>query len=190
MDNMDNMENMENMDNVDNLDNAYNIDNIDKVLINYNNDICICNSKNTPLDKLILLYCYLKHNCPLCYPNISYINMCKEKTYKEIQKIIKENSKNILFTRNYKYFTPLMFVKLLQHVLIRDYEYLFISNINKYKKRNKENQMYLAKIQNDIIVHMRKKKAFRYIKNSNHIGNDTSLFQLPYEIWEHIFTFI
>ena len=50
--------------------------------------------------------------------------------------------------------------------------------------------MYLAKIQNDIIVHMRKKKVFRYIKNSNHIGNDTSLFQLPYEIWEHIFTFI
>ena len=100
------------MDNVDNVDNAYNIDNVDELLINYQNDICICNPKNTPLDKLILLYCYLKHNCPLCYPNISYINMCKEKTYKEIQNMIKENPKNILYNINYRNLIPLSFVEL------------------------------------------------------------------------------
>jgi len=174
------------------MDNVDNVDNVDKVLINYENDICICNSNNTQLDKLILLYSYLNHNCPLCYPNLSYIEMCKEKTYKEIQKIIKENPKNILFNRNYKNFTPLMLIKVLQYVLVRDYDYLFISQIHKYKKINKENQMYLAKIQNYIIVHIRKKKAFEYIKKSNiiGIGNNTTLFQLPYEIWVHIFTFI
>ena len=32
--------------------------------------------------------------------------------------------------------------------------------------------------------------AFRYIKNSNHIGNHATLYQLPYELWEHIFSFI
>jgi hypothetical protein len=175
---------------MDNMDNPDTLDNVDEVLINYENDICICNSNNTKLDKLILLYSYLNHNCPLCYPNLSYIDMCKEKTYKEIQNMIKENPKNILYNINYRNLIPLSFVELLQYVLTRDYDYLYILNINKYKKRNKENQMYLAKIKNYIIVHMRKKKAFRYIKKSNHIGNNAKLLQLPYEIWEHIFTFI
>ena len=184
------MGDMGDMADIDNLYNINNIDNVDELLINYENDICICNPKNTQLDKLILLYCYLNQNCQRCYPNITYISMCKEQTYKEIQKMIKDNPKNILYNINYRSLIPLAFVELLQYILTRDYDYLFISQIHKYKKINKENQMYLAKIQNYIIVHMHKKKAFRYIKKSNHIGNDTSLFQLPYEIWEHIFTFI
>ena len=104
--------------------------------------------------------------------------------------MIKENPNTILFNRNYKTFTPLILVEVLQYGLVRDYEYLFISQIHKYKKMNKENQMYLAKIKKYIIIHMRKKDAFEYIKQSRLIGNNTILFKLPYEIWEHIFTFI
>ena len=107
----------------------------------------------------------------------------------KIQKMIKENYKNILFNKNHIGFYPLTFVKVLHHILIRDYEY---DELNKYNRFNKENQMYLAKIKTHIIDQYIKKDAFEYIKKSSiiGIGNNTKLFQLPYELWEHIFTFI
>ena len=178
----------------DNLINKYNYYyiNNNNIVVDFNrldNNICICNPKNTPLDKLILFYCYLYQNCELCFRNIHCIGMCKEKSYKEIQKMIKENPKNILFNKNHIGFYPLTFVKVLHHILIRDYEY---DESNKYNRFNKENQMYLAKIKTHIIDQYVKKDAFEYIKKSSiiGIGNNTKLFQLPYELWEHIFTFI
>ena len=35
-----------------------------------------------------------------------------------------------------------------------------------------------------------KRTAYRYIKNSNHIGNNAELFQLPLQVWNYMFTFI
>ena len=52
--------------------------------------------------------------------------------------------------------------------------------------------MYLSKIKTHIVEQYKKREIFEYITKSNiiGIGNNTKLFQLPYELWEHIFTFI
>ena len=87
---------------------------------------------------------------------------------------------------------PLDFINLLYKVLRLKHD----GNINGagtgYALSIKE---YLNKIEDYIELEyfkydLRKSVAFRYIKNSNYIGNNSSQFQLPMEMWEHIFTFI
>ena len=89
--------------------------NNDNIIINLDDDVCICNLKNTDLDKLILFYCYLYTDCKT-YPydlenndyydyeyNYGYIDnfhISKDINYKKIQKMIKEKTK-LIFTKNY-----------------------------------------------------------------------------------------
>lgn len=193
--------------------NLYDYEYIDNSYVNDNNelinidcaDICICKSKNTKLDEMILFFCYLYRYCNNCA--ISYydddieryeytygyiVNFCKYKDdeYKKIKKIIKEKP-DFLFNKNYIGFYPLKFINVLQDILEKRYDYK--TTEEKDKKLIRENLFYLDKIKEDIKEQGIKKDAFEYItKTTNLIGNNNnaSILQLPYELWEHIFSFI
>jgi hypothetical protein len=164
--------------------------------------ICYCNSKNTKLDNLILSFSYLLTDCNKCFIDYGDYSDCEfeyefdgnnEGTYKEFKKLIKQNPE-LVFTKNKFGLYPLELVELLFKTYIDTYN--SYDNIHGFANIS---LIYLRKIKNDLLYEyvkyeLSKRVAFRYIKNSNHIGigngNNDKLLQLPYEIWEHIFTFI
>ena len=159
-----------------------------------NNIICYCNSKNTKLDELILCFSYLLTDCSKCaidygddYENEFDGNT--ESTYKECNTLIVKNPE-LVFTKNNFGLYPLELVELLDQTFMRCYDsYKYMNGFPRLSYN------YLCMIRKDLLrVYLKyefvKSVAFRYIRLSNHIGKDTSKYQLPYELWEHIFTFI
>jgi hypothetical protein len=169
---------------------------------NYSNDdgLCHCNPKNTELDKHLLCFSDLFTDCNLCLnykiddteehdDNEEDFNTDTE--YDIIINVIKQNPE-VIFMKNYLGLYPLDFIDLLYDVLQLKYN----GNDNgKGTYYALSIQEYLGKIKKTIKYEylkydLCKSVAFRYIKNSNHIGNNGKRLQLPYELWEHIFTFI
>jgi hypothetical protein len=168
----------------------------------YSNDdgICHCNPKNSELDKHLLCFSDLYTDCNLC---LNYTHDDREEhdkneesfntdeAYKEIKNLITQKPE-LVFKKNYMGMYPLEFINLLYKVLRLKHD----------GNDNGKGTLYALSIKEhlDKIIHtieleyfkydLLKSVAFRYIKNSNHIGNNAKLFQLPYELWEHIFTFI
>jgi hypothetical protein len=168
----------------------------------YSNDdgLCHCNPKNSELDKHLLCFSDLFTDCNLC------LNYTKDDTeehdnneedfntdeaYDKIKKLINLNPE-IIFKKNYIGLYPLEFINLLYKILRLKHEGNDNGHGTGYALSIKE---HLDKITETILFKyfqydLCKSVAFRYIKNSNHIGNNAKLLQLPYELWEHIFTFI
>lgn len=160
--------------------------------------ICYCNPKNTKLDELILCFSYLLTDCKKCFIDYGNYSDCEfdyefdgnnKGTYDKFKNLIKQDPK-LVFTKNNFGLYPLELVELLFQTYI--YCYTSYDNIKGFAQIS---LTYLRKIKNDLLYEylkyeLVKNVAFRYIKNSNHIGNNSKLLQLPYEIWEHIFTFI
>ena len=149
------------------------------------NEICYCNPKNTELDKLILCFSYLLTDCSKCVidygdDNENEFDYNTESTYQECKLLIKQNP-DLVFTKNNFGLYPIEFVDLLDQTFLSCYE--SYDNINGFAKKSFN---YVCKIRNDL----EKSAAFQYIIKSNHIGCNSNEYQLPIEIWEHIFTFI
>jgi len=159
--------------------------------------ICYCNPKNTKLDELILCFSYLLTDCKRCF--IDYGDYSSEfdyefdgnnlGTYQECKLLIKQHPE-LVFTKNNFGLYPLELVELLFQTYISCYT--SYDNIHGFAKISLN---YLRKIKQDLLYEyvkyeLVKNSAFRYIKNSNHIGNNASQKQLPIEIWEHVFTYI
>ena len=180
----------------DRYDNDNTEDNIDIPM----DEICYCNSKNTKLDELILCFSYLLTDCKKCFIDYGDYSDCEfeyefdgnnEGTYKEFKKLIKQNPEIVFIKNNFGLY-PLELVELLFKTYIDTYN--SYDNIHGFAKIS---LIYLRKIKNDLLYEyvkyeLTKTVAFRYIKNLKYIGNGNNgkLLQLPYEIWEHIFTFI
>jgi len=168
----------------------------------YSNDdgICHCNPKNSELDKHLLCFSDLFTDCNLC---LNYTKDDREdhddneqdfntdEAYKEIKKLINLKPE-LVFKKNYMGLYPLEFINLLYKVLRLKHDGNDNGHGTRYALSIKE---HLDKITENILFEyfkydLCKSVAFRYIKNSNHIGNNATKYKLPYEIWEHIFTFI
>ena len=168
----------------------------------YSNDdgMCHCNPKNTEFDKLLLCFSDLYTDCNLC---LNYTNDDREEhdanendfntdeAYKEIKTLI-QLKPELIFMKNYMGMYPLEFIDLLYKVLRLKHDGNNNGIGTGYALAIKE---YFNKIQKRIEFEyfkydLCKSVAFRYIKNYNHIGNNAKLFQLPYELWQYIFTFI
>jgi hypothetical protein len=157
-------------------------------------EICYCNPKNTKLDELILCFSYLLTDCKKCFidygdDNENEFDSNTEGTYNEFKTLILSKPE-LVFTKNNIGLYPLELVELLFQTYISCYH--SYDNIKGFAQIS---LTYLRKIKNDLLYEylkyeLVKNVAFRYIKNSNHIGNKSSKFQLPMEMWEHIFTFI
>ena len=161
-------------------------------------EICYCNPKNTKLDELILCFSYLLTDCKKCFIDYGNYSDCEfdyefdgnnKGTYNECKNLIKQHPE-LVFKKNNFGLYPLELVELLFQTYISCYH--SYDNIKGFAKIS---LTYLRKIKKDLLYEylkyeLVKNVAFRYIKNSNHIGNNSKLLQLPYEIWEHIFTFI
>ena len=161
-------------------------------------ELCYCNPKNTKLDELILCFSYLLTDCKRCFIDYGDYSDCEfdyefdgnnKETYNECKMLIKQHPE-LVFTKNNFGLYPLELVELLFQTYISCYN--SYDNIHGFAKISLN---YLRKIKQDLLYEyvkyeLVKKYAFRYIKNSNHIGNNATLYQLPYEIWEHVFTFI
>jgi hypothetical protein len=168
----------------------------------YSNDdgICHCNPKNTELDKLLLCFSDLYTDCKLCNNYLvddneehdaNEENFNTDEAYKEIKTLI-QLKPEVVFMKNYMGMYPLEFIDLLYKVLRLKHDGNDNGHGTGYALSIKE---HLNKIQKMIELEyfkydLLKIVAFRYIKNANHIGNNAKLFQLPHEIWQHIFTFI
>jgi hypothetical protein len=161
-------------------------------------EICYCNPKNTKLDELILCFSYLLTDCKRCFIDYGNYSDCEfdyefdgnnKGTYNECKKLIKQHPE-LVFKKNNFGLYPLELVELLFQTYISCYH-----SYDNVKGFAQISLTYLRKIKNDLLYEylkyeLVKNVAFRYIKNSNHIGNNANLLQLPYEMWEHIFTFI
>lgn len=161
-------------------------------------EICYCNPKNTKLDELILCFSYLLTDCKKCFIDYGNYNDCEfdyefdgnnKGTYNECKNLIKQHPE-LVFKKNNFGLYPLELVELLFQTYISCYH--SYDNVKGFAQISLN---YLRKIKNDLLYEylkyeLVKNVAFRYIKNSNHIGNNANLLQLPYEMWEHIFTFI
>ena len=162
-------------------------------------EICYCHPKNTELDTLILCFSYLLTDCSKCF--IDYeagyetefeFDSNTEGTYKEFKKLIKQNPEIVFIKNNFGLY-PLELVELIDQAFIGCF-----NNYDNYMHLHglaKLSFTYLHKIKNDLLkeyikYELVKKVAYQYIKNSNHIGTDASLLQIPLHIWEYIFTFI
>ena len=178
----------------------YSNDNVYNNIYSNNDGLCHCNPKNSELDKHLLCFSDLYTDCNLC---LNYTHDDKEEhdaneehfntdeAYEEIKRLIKLKPE-LVFKKNYMGIYPIEFINLLYKVLQLKHAGNDNGKGTRYALSIKE---HLDKIKEDILFEyfkydLRKSVAFRYIKNSNHIGNNAKLLQLPYELWEHIFTFI
>jgi hypothetical protein len=171
-------------------DNDNDNDNIEKT----RDEICYCNPKNTELDTLIICFSYLLTDCKKCF--IDYgdddeneFDYNTEGTYNECKTLI-ISKPELVFTKNNFGLYPLELVELLFQTYISCY-----GSYDNIKGFAIISLRYLRRIKSDLLYEylkyeLVKNVAVRYIKNSNHIGNNSKLLQLPYEIWDHVFTFI
>ena len=172
---------------------------------------CMCNSNLPSLYRLILHFSYIYTDCDTCFKSrykykyrkhiYEYDDEDKDKLELEnededeiiiqIKNLIKKNPKVV--SMKFLDFTPIEFIKKLDSILDVEDTFPFL----KYREHSeiRLNQHYLydilkiAKFEY-LSYELVKAVAFRYIKNSNHIGNSAELLQLPLHIWEYIFTFI
>ena len=153
--------------------------------------------ENTEFVNILLCFSYLYYEKDLDIEYTFEENIeCK---YKEFKKLIKEHPELVFIKNNFGLY-PLELVDLLTKTFIDSYNtyYNYIRYDDRYDNIFNSSTIslsYLHKIKNDlrqeyIKYELVKKVAVRYIKNSNHIGTDASLLQLPLHIWEYIFTFI
>jgi hypothetical protein len=172
---------------------------------------CMCNFNLPSLYRLILHFSYIYTTCDTCSTSrykykyrkhiYEYADEDKHKLELEnededeimiqIKNLIKKNPKVV--SMKVLGFTLIEFISKLDAILdVEDtYEYL------KYREhceiRCNQHHLYdILKISNFEYLNYElvKSVAFRYIKNSNHIGNRGELLQLPLHIWEYIFTFM
>ena len=166
-----------------------------------NNDgICHCNPKNTQFEKLLLCFSDLYTDCKLCNNYLiddekeqdeNELDFNTDKEYKEIKTLI-QLKPELVFVKNYMGLYPFDFIDLLHKILTIMYNGTSNGNGTYYARHIKE---YINKIADDIELEyfkyeLSKYVACKYIKNSNHIGNDATQLQLPLHIWKYIFTFI
>jgi hypothetical protein len=174
---------------------------------------CVCNPNLPSLYRLLLHFSYVYTTCDTChtvkykYKHRRYIyenEDLQDHTYSgelenedlediilQIKNSIKQNPK-VLFIKVMD-LTPLELITRLNTILEEEHNDPFLKYM--YHCQIRMNQCDLDHIQKFAKFEYLKYElvttvAYRYIQNSNHIGNNGKLFQLPYELWEHIFTFI
>ena len=154
---------------------------------------CVCNTTLPLLYRLILYFSYLYDKCCDCrhIEIVDIVDMLENKDIiLKIKNIIKKNLK--ILQIKFMNMSPLEFVNRLVKILNIETEYPYLKH--RVYAQIRANQYYLYQIENFINIEypkylLEKNFAFIYIKNSNHIGNNAMLLQLPLEIWEYIFTF-
>jgi hypothetical protein len=172
---------------------------------------CLCNHNLPSLYRLLLHFSYIYTNCNKCFISrykykyrkhiYEYDDEDKDKLELEnededeiniqIKNIIKKNPK-ILYIKVLG-FTPLEFINKLDNILEEEDNGPYLKYKNHCEIMTNKNYLYkILKFANFEYLKYEfvKGVAFRYIKNSKHIGNNATKYQLPYELWEHIFTFI
>jgi hypothetical protein len=189
--------------------NSDNLDYHDDCIETYN--WCICNTNLPSLYRLLLHFSYVYTSCNKCFHSryeyqhrkhiYEYADEDKVKLDLEnkdidevdiqIKNIIKKNAK-ILYIK-FINITPLEFIDKLDKILEEEDNEPYLKYRHHCEIRRNQHYLYeiliFAKFEY-LKYELVKKVAFRYIRNSNHVGNNATLFQLPLEIWEYIFTFI
>lgn len=172
---------------------------------------CICNTNLPSLYRLLLHYSYIYTDCEKCSSSRYYYkyrrhvyeyddeDKCKSKLENEdseeikiqIKNIIKKNPK-ILF-KKVNNFTPLEFIDKLDNILDVEDTHPFLKCREHGKIRANQHSLYKIKQYANfeyLKYQIVKTVAFKYIKQSNHIGIDATRLQLPNEIWDYISTFV
>jgi hypothetical protein len=172
---------------------------------------CVCNPKLPSLCRLILHFSYIYTDCDICFSSrykykyrkhiYEYADEDKHKLELEnedddeiliqIKNLIKNNPK-IVYMKMMD-ITPIELIHKLDTILDVEDTHPFLKHREHCKIRyNQHNLFEILKFAKIVYLNyeLGKNVAFRYIKNSNHIGNRGELLQLPLHIWEYIFTFI
>jgi len=172
---------------------------------------CICNTNLPSLYRLLLHFSYIYTDCEECsssrykYKYRRHVyeyededkykskleNEDSEEIIIQIKNLIKKNPK-ILKIKIID-MTPLELINSLDKILYVEDTHPFLKYREHCEIRTHQHTLYeILKFANFeyLKYELVKTVAFTYIKNSNHIGNNSKLLQLPYEIWEHIMTFI
>ena len=172
---------------------------------------CICNHTLPTIHRLLLHFSYIYNDCDICFGSrneykyrkhiyeeededkikLNLENEDDEEIIIQIKNIIKKNPK-ILYIK-FLDFTPIEFINRLDNILDVEDTHPFLKYREHCKIRKNQHNLYeilkFAKFEyltNELI----KNSAYRYIKNSNHIGNNAELFQLPLQVWNYMFTFL
>ena len=172
---------------------------------------CICNTKLPSLYRLVLHFSYIYTECDKCsYSRYKYKyrkhiyddededkkqldleNEDEEEILIQIKNIIKINPK-ILYIK-FLDFTPIEFINRLDNILDVEDIHPFLKHREHCKIRKNQYNLYeilkFAKFEY-LKCELIKSTSYRYIKNSNHIGNNAELFQLPLQVWNYMFTFL
>ena len=172
---------------------------------------CVCNTNLPSLYRLILHFSYIYTDCDKCfnsryqYRNRKHIyEYADEDKYKlnieneddeeiviQIKNSIKRNPKIVSMT--IMNITLLELIDTLDDILEVEDKHPFLKHREHCEIRC--NQHILSEIKKYAKIEylnyeLFKNVAFRYIKNSNHIGTDDTHLQLPLHIWKYIFTFM
>ena len=172
---------------------------------------CICNTKLPSLYRLVLQFSYIYTECDKC-SNSRYQYKYRKHVYEyddqdkyklqlehnddeeiliQIKNIIKINPK-IVYMKIMD-ITLLELINTLDNILEVEDTHPFLKHREHCEIRCNQHSLNeilkFAKFEY-LKYEMLKNVAFRFIKNSNHIGTDVTQFQLPLHIWEEIFTFI
>ena len=175
------------------------------------NSLCICNPKNTVLDTHLLHFSYIYIDCEKCFiyryeykyrkhiyddededkKQLDLENEDEEEILIQIKNIIKINPK-ILYIK-FLDFTPIEFINKLDTILDVEDTHPFLKYREHGEIRKNQHKLYeilkFAKFEY-LKCELIKSTSYRYIKNSNHIGNNAELFQLPLQVWNYMFTFL
>lgn len=172
---------------------------------------CICNSKLPSLYRLILHFSYIYTDCDTCstyrykYKYRKHIyeyadedkqkleleNEDEDEIIIQIKNLIKNNPK--IISMKVLDFTPIELITKLDKILDVEDTHPFLKYREHGEIRTNQHHLYeILKFANFeyLKYELVKSVAFRYIKNSNHIGHNAELLQIPLHIWKYIFTFI
>ena len=172
---------------------------------------CICNHNLPSLYRLLLHFSYIYIDCEKCFiyryeykyrkhiyddededkKQLDLENEDEEEILIQIKNIIKINPK-ILYIK-FLDFTPIEFINKLDTILDVEDTHPFLKYREHGEIRKNQHKLYeilkFAKFEY-LKCELIKSTSYRYIKNSNHIGNNAELFQLPLQVWNYIFTFL
>lgn len=172
---------------------------------------CICNTNLPSLHRLLLHFSYIYTDCDKCF-NSRYEYRYRKHIYEyadedknklklenedheeiiiQIKNIIKKNPK-IVYMKIMD-ITLLELINILDNILELETIYPFLKHREYCEIRCNQDSLHEIKKYGEfeyLKYELVKKVAFRFIKNSNHIGTDASLLQLPLHIWDEIFAFI
>ena len=178
---------------------------------------CLCNTNLPSLYRLLLHFSYVYTTCNRCFNSRyqykyrryvyeyadlnddTYLGVSPNEDLDDIVIQIKNNIKNnikknpkVLYTKVMNE-TPLELIIKLDTILEEEDHEPYLKFRHHCKIRGNQHTLYdiqkFAKFEY-LKYELVKTVAFRYIKNSNHIGHNAELLQIPLHIWEYIFTFM